>query len=144
MQGALQLCTRHHICRDRRSRNFFFFFSSANNANYEQNLPKLTHIAKFFRKLCNKWSNLHILRKSLCAPFTQGVFVLVKLTHIAEVFVTFLRKVCKYWSNLHILHIVFVHFSAFTLFCRQFGFVAICASFFGVNCCHYSEWFLND
>ena len=32
---------------------------SVNNANYEQNLQKLTHIAKFLRKIC-------ILRKSLC------------------------------------------------------------------------------
>ena len=46
-------------------------YFSANNANCEHNLHRLTHIAKFLRKMCNKWSNLHILHKSLCAPFTS-------------------------------------------------------------------------
>ena len=36
---------------------------SAKNANYEQYLHKLTYVAKFLRKMCNKWQNLHILHK---------------------------------------------------------------------------------
>ena len=49
-----------HICRDRCDRRWRKFFVnwvnfSVNNANHRQSLHKLTNIAKFLRKMCNKW-----------------------------------------------------------------------------------------
>ena len=81
--------SRHHICRywsNRRSRKFFVncVNFSVNNLNYEQNLHKVTHIAKCLHKMFNKWSNLHILHKSLCIleylRYFVGNLILLRFT----------------------------------------------------------------
>ena len=81
--------SRHHICRywsNRRSRKFFVncVNFSVNNLNYEQNLHKVTHIAKCLRKMYNNGSNLHLLHKSLCIleylRYFVGNLILLRFT----------------------------------------------------------------
>ena len=57
---------------------------SVNNLNYEQNLHRVTHIAKCLPEMYNKWSNLHILRESLCIlkylRYFVGNLILLRFT----------------------------------------------------------------
>ena len=71
-----------------------------NNTNCEQNLPKPTHIAyilrsrsKFFLKMSNEWSNLHILPKSLCSFYTKCVSICKIYTYCVNICATFTLNV---------------------------------------------------
>ena len=94
MQVALQLCTRHHICRDRCDRrlgNFFVFF-------LQQTTQIMNKIYKRSHTFQNSFAN--------CAISGQIY------TYCVKVFVLLLPKVCMYWLNLHILRKYLCHFYA--------------------------------
>ena len=105
-QTVTCLKNRHHICRDqcdRWSHNFFVNcgnFVSKQRESY-QNLHKLTHTAKLLRKICNKWSNLHILRKKLCSFYAKCVI-------IGQIYTYCLK--CFFYTHTHTIILLFLVF----------------------------------